>query len=302
MPTEIEPSSQRKKGGSMNTAQVHTVIEAQLPGGKPLPSHIAPKFAMRHSTLETIWNEEDPKAELVTLEYRYDEWTDEADRRYTFQVCIDNQSIHEPLPSAMLTEPTRSGELREYIRRSRKNLDARTAQPVRDRVRRWLRGLVPDRHAQARDALEQRYREEAHETVLIKHLAASMTNPQLQTRLLNIERRKRSHLERLETLIRHFEGKLPPFESLDLSGRTWQGLSTALLEESHDVESYHELRPLLQDDPDNVALLELMIDDERANKKDLVDVMSKLDPYANGAFVWPADVGSSEQPMLETNS
>jgi hypothetical protein len=273
----------------MNTAQVHTVIEAQLPGGKPLPSHIAPKFAMRHTTLETIWNEEDPKAELVMLEYRYDEWTDQADRRYTFQVCIDNQLIHEPLPSAMLTEPARTGELREYIRRSRKNLDARTSHPVQNRVRRWLRGLVPDRHAQARDALEQRYREEAHETALIKHLAASMTNPQFQTRLLNIERRKRSHLERLETLIRHFDGRLPPLEPLNLTGRTWQGLSTALLEESHDVESYHELRPLLQDDPDNVVLLELMIDDERANKKDLVDVMSKLDPYANGAFVWPAE-------------
>ena len=273
----------------MSTAQANTVIEAQLPGGKPLPSHMVPKFAMRHAALETIWSEEDPKAALVTLEYRYDEWTDEADRRYSFQVCIDNQSLHEPLPSAMLTDPARSGELREYIRRSRKNLDARTPHPVRDRVRRWLRSLVPDRHAQARDALEARHREEAHETALIKHLAASMTNPQLQTRLLNIERRKRAHLERLEALIRHFEGKPPPLEPLDLSGRTWQGLSTALLEESHDVESYHELRPLLQDDPDNVALLELMIDDERENKKDLVDVMSKLDPYANGAFLWPAE-------------
>ena len=26
-----------------------TVIEAQLPGGKPLPSHMVPKFAMRHT-------------------------------------------------------------------------------------------------------------------------------------------------------------------------------------------------------------------------------------------------------------
>jgi hypothetical protein len=32
-----------------------------------------------------------------------------------------------------------------------------------------------------------------------------------------------------------------------------------------------------------------MIDDERANKSDLVDVMSKLDPYANGAFLWPTE-------------
>ena len=156
-------------------------------------------------------------------------------------------------------------------------------------MRRWLRSFVPDRHAQARDALEARHRDEAHETALIKHLAASMTNPQLQARLLTIERRKRAHLERLEALIKHFEGTPPPPEPLDLSGRTWQGLSTALLEESHDVESYHELRPLLQDDPDSVALLELMIDDERENKKDLVDVMSKLDPYANGAFLWPAE-------------
>ena len=284
----------------MSTTRANTVIEAQLPGGKPLPSHMVPKFAIRHADLETIWFEEDPKAALVTLEYRYDEWTDEADRRYTFQVCIDNQFVHEPLPSAILTDPARSGELREYIRRSRTNLDVRTPHPVRDRVRRWLRSFVPDRPAQARDALEARYREEAHETALIKHLAASISNPQLQTRLLNIERRKRAHLERLEVLIRHFEGKLPLPEPLDLSGRTWQGLSTALLEESHDVESYHELRPLLQDDPDNVMVLELMIDDERENKKDLIDVMSKLDPYANGAFLWPAEVGGSDKPLLES--
>jgi hypothetical protein len=276
-----------------------TVIEAQLPGGKPLPSHLVPQFAMRHTNLETIWNEEDPMAQLVTLEYRYDEWTEETDRRYSFQVCVDNQPINEPLPSLMLTEPARTGELREYIRRSRKNLDAQTPHPVRDGLRRWLSGLVPDRYAQARDALEQRYGEESHETALIKHLAASMTNPQLQTKLLNIERRKLMHLERLETLIRHFEGRLPPLEPLNLTGRTWQGMSTALLEESHDVESYHDLRPLLQDAPDNVTLLELMIDDERANKKELLDVMSKLDPYANGAFVWPAEVEGSDQGLLE---
>ncbi len=64
---------------------------------------------------------------------------------------------------------------------------------------------------------------------------------------------------------------------------TWEALSNSLKAESHDIESYHELRPLLQDDPNMVALLETIVETERSNKTELRELMGKLDPYAYDA-------------------
>jgi hypothetical protein len=148
----------------------------------------------------------------------------------------------------------------------------------------WLDGLFPDSRVVALHALENRYREENSEAEMVKELAAAMKYPQDQEKLLNIAERKYGHLEQLEMLLVHFGGTTPPLEVNDLhSKNTWEGLSNALDAESHDVESYHELRPLLQDDPNMVAVLETIIETERSNKNDLREVMGKLDPNSYGA-------------------
>jgi hypothetical protein len=148
----------------------------------------------------------------------------------------------------------------------------------------WLQGLIPDHQAVARHALEQRYREEGGEVELVKHLATAMKYPQDQEKLLTIAGRKFDHLGQLETLLVHFNGTIPPLEVANPHNQsTWEALSNALQTESHDIESYHELRPLLQENPKMVALLETIIEDERSNKNDLRDVMGKLDPNSYGA-------------------
>jgi hypothetical protein len=148
----------------------------------------------------------------------------------------------------------------------------------------WLDGLFPDARVVALHALEQRYREEANEAELVKKLAAAMKYPQDQEKLLTIAERKDKHLRQLETLMAHFGGSIPTLEVVNLPEEsTWEALSNALQAESHDVESYHELRPLLQDDADMVALLETIVETERSNKAELRDLMGKLDPNSYGS-------------------
>jgi predicted house-cleaning noncanonical NTP pyrophosphatase (MazG superfamily) len=150
----------------------------------------------------------------------------------------------------------------------------------------WLQGFIPDPAGAARHALEQRYLEEASELELVKKLAAAMKYPQDQAQLLTIADRKSKHLGQLETLMGHFKGSMPTLEVKSLPREnTWEALSNALNAEVHDVESYHELRPLLQEDADMVALLENMIQTERSNKTDLRELMGKLDPYAYDATI-----------------
>jgi hypothetical protein len=148
----------------------------------------------------------------------------------------------------------------------------------------WLDGLFPDARVVALHALEQRYREEANEAELVKKLAAAMKYPQDQEKLLTIAERKDKHLRQLETLMAHFGGSIPTLEVVNLPEEsTWEALSNALQAESHDVESYHELRPLLQDDANMVALLETIVETERSNKTELRDLMGKLDPNSYGS-------------------
>ncbi len=145
----------------------------------------------------------------------------------------------------------------------------------------WLQGLIPDHQAEAKNALEQRYREEASETQMVKTLAAAMKYPQDQAQLLTIAGRKDRHLGQLETLLVHFHGTIPPLEVTDVPREnTWEALSNSLRAEAHDVESYHELRPLLQDNPEMVALLEGIVETERHNKTELRELMGKLDPQS----------------------
>jgi hypothetical protein len=148
----------------------------------------------------------------------------------------------------------------------------------------WLDGLFPDARVVALHALKQRYREEANEAELVKKLAAAMKYPQDQEKLLTIAERKDKHLRQLETLMAHFGGSIPTLEMVNLPEEsTWEALSNALQAESHDVESYHELRPLLQDDANMVALLETIVETERSNKTELRDLMGKLDPNSYGS-------------------
>jgi bacterioferritin (cytochrome b1) len=150
----------------------------------------------------------------------------------------------------------------------------------------WLQGLIPDHQAEAKRALEQRYLEEASETELVKKLASAMKYPQDREELLTIAGRKDQHLQQLETLMAHFGGSMPPLELTHHEGKSiWEALTSTLKAESHDVESYHELRPLLQDDPKMVALLETIVDTERSNKTELREMMGKLDPYAYDKIV-----------------
>ena len=150
----------------------------------------------------------------------------------------------------------------------------------------WLQGLIPDPVGVARHALEQRYLEEASELELVKRLASAMKYPQDQAQLLTIAGRKDKHLGQLEALMVHFKGTIPPLEVLNLYGKSiWETLSSALQAEVYDIESYHELRPLLQDDPKMAALLEGIVETERSNKNDLRELMGKLDPYAYDTVV-----------------
>ena len=267
-----------------------TVFEARLPTGHTLTKDHAPSLYALWDELEAFWGSLDPSAEHVLLEYHFDDWLDNPDQRWYFLVRVNGQWLPQPLPYGLLVLETRVTQLRDYIGRAKQILDARAPHSKLERIQRWLRGFVPDPKAQVRQALEQRFLEEAHATALIIELAGKMQYPQDKTRLENIQQRKQDHLERLKGFIRHFDGTVPSFTAPDLSGRTWRGLAAALAQEIRDIERYHELRPLLQDDPKLVAQLELMINEERINKSDLLELMGKLDPYANGESIWAKEM------------
>ena len=128
--------------------------------------------------------------------------------------------------------------------------------------------------------MQQRFLEEARQAALIEQLAALLKYPQDRAQLLVVAGRKRDHLQQLKDLIECFGGTIPALEPPALTDRTWQGLCAALEGEMKDVERFHELRLLLQDDPIIAEQLEVMIDNERLNVSELRGVLSELDPYA----------------------
>jgi rubrerythrin len=274
-----------------------TAFEARLPTGHGLTKEHVPSLFARWEELEAFWGSLDPTAERVLLEYHFDDWLDNPDQRWYFLVRVNGQWLPQPLPYGLLVLESRAAQLRDYIRRAKQILEARAPHSNLERIQRWLRGFVPDPKAQVRQALEQRFLEEAHAIALIKQLASKMQYPQDKTRLENIERRKQTHLERLKAFIGHFDGTVPSFTTPDLSGRTWRGLAAALAQEIRDIERYHELRPLLQDDQKMVQQLELMIEEERINKSDLLELMGQLDPYANGESIWAKEMEFPEQKL-----
>ena len=267
-----------------------TVFEARLPTGQKLTKDHVPSLFARWDELEAFWGSLDPSAEHVLLEYHFDDWLDNPDQRWYFLVRVNGQWLPQPLPYGLLVLQARVTQLRDYIGRTKQILEARAPHSNLERIQRWLRGFVPDPKAQVRQALEQRFLEEAHATALIQELSSKMDYPQDKKRLENIQQRKHDQLERLKNFIVHFSGTVPSFTAPDLHGRTWRGLAAALAQEIRDIERYHELRPLLQDDPKMVAQLERMIAEERTNKSDLLELMGQLDPYANGESIWAKEM------------
>lgn len=264
---------------------MNTTLEIRWPEGEPVPASLARTLHARRAVIAALWRKEDPAAFRVWLEYHIDHWLREPDQRRYCLVWVNGEAVPDPLPYSVLTDPRRDGELRAYVRRARQTLGATRRLPRDSGLRRWLieHKLASAPHRQARRALEVRYRDTAHDALLIKRIAAAVSNPPLQAQLLNLEQRKRQQLERLEPLIRRFGGQPPALESAQFDGYTWAELIEALVEETHDVESYLGLRPLLAGDDAAQAGLEVLVEEERQNRLVLREVMGRLDPYSLGS-------------------
>jgi hypothetical protein len=264
---------------------VNTTLEIRWPEGAPVPTSLARTLHVRRSVIATLWRKADPAAFRVWLEYHIDHWLSEPDQRRYCLVWVNGEAVPDPLPYSVLTDPQREGELRAFVRRARRTLGATRRLPHDSGLRRWLiqHKLTSAPRRQARRALEVRYRDTAHDALLIKRIAAAVSHQPLQAQLLDLEQRKRQQLERLEPLIHRFGGQPPALESAPFEGYTWAELIAALAEETHDVESYLGLRPLLTGDAAAQATLELLVEEERQNRRALREMMGLLDPYSLGS-------------------
>jgi hypothetical protein len=264
---------------------VNITLEIRWPEGEPVPASLARTLHARRSVIAALWRKEDPAAFRVWLEYHIDHWLREPDQRRYCLVWINGEAVPDPLPYSVLTDPRREGELRAFVRRARRTLGATRRLPRDSGLRRWLiqHRLVTAPHRQARRALEVRYRDTAHDALLIKRIAAAVSHQPFQAQLLEIEQRERQQLERLELLIHRFGGQPPALESAQFEGYTWAELIAALAEETHDAESYFALRPLLADDAASQKVLELMVETERENRRAVREVIERLDPYSLGS-------------------
>lgn len=129
--------------------------------------------------------------------------------------------------------------------------------------------------------LQERYQDELHDAELAEKAAEGVPYAHLRQKLKEIAERERRHAELLEEKIKALGGEVPPPPEVPAEA-TWQELLEALESEKADRVAYIE-EAFGLGDPEIQALFEQIKAEEEKNYKELLEVITRLDPYAEGA-------------------
>ncbi|WP_457638511.1 ferritin-like domain-containing protein [Oceanithermus sp.] len=128
--------------------------------------------------------------------------------------------------------------------------------------------------------LEERYADELRDAELVEKAAEGLRYEQLRSVLKKIAARERRHAELLRQKIRSLGGEPPAAPELP-QGATWQQLLEAFESEKADLVSYIE-DAYGVGDPEIADLFRKIHEEEEQNYRDLLSVITKLDPYQAG--------------------
>jgi len=129
--------------------------------------------------------------------------------------------------------------------------------------------------------LEERYADELRDAELAERAATGLNNEQLRALLRKIAARERRHAELLKQKIRALGGT-PPAALEIPEGATWRQLLEAFESEKADQVRYIEDAYGVSD-PEIAELFRKIHEEEEENYRDLLAVITKLDPYQAGA-------------------
>jgi len=128
--------------------------------------------------------------------------------------------------------------------------------------------------------LEERYTDELHDAELVESAAEGLRYEELRAVLRKIAARERRHAELLKQKIRALGGTPPDAPELP-EGATWQQLLAAFESEKADQVRYIEDAYGVSD-PEISELFRKIHEEEEENYRDLLAVITKLDPYQAG--------------------
>jgi len=131
------------------------------------------------------------------------------------------------------------------------------------------------------EVLKSHYEDELADAETAARAAEGLPYPELRAVLRRIAARERRHAELLAERIRALGGTPPPPPEVK-KGATWEELLKALESEKADRIAYIEEAYGLGD-PETKKLFERIKEEEEENYRELLEVLSKLDPYAEGA-------------------
>jgi len=129
--------------------------------------------------------------------------------------------------------------------------------------------------------LEERYADELRDARLVENAAEGLRYEQLRAVLRKIAARERRHAELLKQKIRALGGT-PPVAPEIPEGATWRQLLEAFESEKADQVRYIEDAYGVSD-PEIGSLFQRIQEEEEQNYRDLLEVITKIDPYQAGA-------------------
>jgi len=139
--------------------------------------------------------------------------------------------------------------------------------------------------AQQRDhllkVLEERYADELRDAKLAEKAAEGLRYEQLRSVLRKIAARERRHAELLKQKIRALGGT-PPAAPEPPAEVTWRQMLEAFESEKADQVKYIEDAYGVSD-PEIAELFRKIHEEEEQNYRDLLEVITKIDPYQAGA-------------------
>ena len=129
--------------------------------------------------------------------------------------------------------------------------------------------------------LQERYQDELRDAELVEGAAEKLPYEELRAVLKRIAARERRHAEMLKQKIRSLGGSPPPAPELPPEA-TWRQLLEAFESEKADQVNYLE-DAFGVSDPEIRSLFERIHEEEEENYRELLEVITKIDPYQAGA-------------------
>ena len=145
----------------------------------------------------------------------------------------------------------------------------------------WLEKLSESQRKRLLEVLSERYEDELRDAERAERAAAGLREESLRRVLRRIADRERRHAELLKQKIVSLGGTPPAAPSLP-DEPTWREVLKAFESEKADMVRYIEDSYAL-DDPELRELYRRIHEEEEQNYQDLLEVITKLDPYQEGA-------------------